>query len=162
MPEEATPSRSPRDIGKQWTPKLKEAGFTAVSNIFLLHYRDLKISNTEAMLIIQLMHHKWDEKAPFPSFKTLAHRMGLTEQQVRVHALSLVKKKLMAKTIRLGKPNLFHLEPLFEQLEQIYDDEHQDSPRQNAVNKAVSAARRPPPAPPRLPPPTTAPAPRPA
>jgi DNA replication protein len=137
--EAVSTSQSPRDIGRQWTPKLKEAGFTAVSNLFLQHYRDdLGITNTEAMLVIHLMHYKWDEDAPYPSFKTLAHRMGLTEQQVRAHALSLVRKKLMKKTLRLGKPNLFHLEPLFKRLEEIYDDEHQDSPRQKARAAAAS------------------------
>jgi hypothetical protein len=134
MADEQSASQRTREIARQWTPKLKEAGFTAISNIFLQHYRDLlNITNTEAMLIIQLMYYKWDEKPPFPAFKTLAHKMGLTEQQIRVHALSLVRKGVMGKTPRLGKPNLFHLEPLFEKLEAIYDDEYQDKKRQSTL-----------------------------
>jgi hypothetical protein len=140
-PEEAVHLER-KDIAKQWTPMLKDAGFTAVSNIFLKHYRnDLSITNTEAMLIIQLMQHKWDERAPYPSFKTLSHRMGLTDQQVRVHALSLVKKGLMKKTLRFGKPNLFHMEPLFTRLEEIYVDQYQKHPDPTAKPKETRAKR---------------------
>ena len=137
MPEEINRPRSERDIAKQWTPKLKDAGFTAIADVFLLYYREeLGITNVEAMLIIQLMYHKWNADPPYPSFTNLSIRMGLTEQQVRFHALNLVKKGYLRKTVRQGRSNLFHLEPLLEKLETVYDDLARKHPQKKVVRKA--------------------------
>ncbi|MGA7124403.1 MAG: hypothetical protein WBY94_30150 [Polyangiaceae bacterium] len=35
------------------------------------------INSTEAMLVIQLHDFKWDARAPYPTVRTLAERMGL-------------------------------------------------------------------------------------
>jgi len=128
-----------RNIQKQWTPKLATA-FTAVSDAFLRHYRDLKLTNTEAMLLIHLISYKWDDEAPFPSFDTLANRMGLTKEQVRAHALSLVRKKCLGRTIRPGHSNLFHFEPLFEKLEKLVIEYEKDGRRKEARRKHSAIA----------------------
>jgi hypothetical protein len=108
-----------RTIGSRWTPTLAAFSWTPVSDFFLDNYRQLGISNLEAMLIIQLMRHKWSIHMPFPGFKRLAKRMGMTPTGVRAHARSLQRKGMLRRVKRVGKANVFDLEPLFQKLEQL-------------------------------------------
>lgn len=109
-----------RDVAKRWTEKLAKGGFTPVVQAFLEHYASLSppITTPEAVFIIHLMSFKWDEKMPWPAFKTLAKRMGISTTAVRNHARSLdTGKKYLVRHPRVGKPNLFDLRPLFAALE---------------------------------------------
>lgn len=108
-----------RDIAKRWTPALVKNGWTPVSDDFLKLYAELNpvITSSEAMFIVHLMLHKWDCEAPFPAFKTIAARMGLTEAQARTHARNLERKKYLRREMRVGETNRFHLEPLFKAVE---------------------------------------------
>ena len=110
---------NPRTIGSRWTPSLAIFSWTPISDFFLDNYRQLGISNLEAILIIHLMRHKWTVEMPFPGFKRLANRMGMTPTGVRAHARNLQKKGLLRRVKRPGKANVFDLEPLFQKLEQL-------------------------------------------
>jgi len=109
---------SPRSIASRWTASLAVHGWTPISDFFLDQYRQLGITNLEAMFIVHLVRHKWTAEMPFPGFKRLAKRMGMTPTAVRAHARSLEKKGLLRRVERSGKANLFDLRPLFEKLEQ--------------------------------------------
>ncbi len=109
-----------RDVTRRWTEKLAKGGWTPVVQVFLEHYASLSppITTPEAIFIIHLMSFKWDEKMPWPAFKTLAKRMGVSTTAVRNHARSLdVGKKYLVRHPRVGQPNLFDLKPLFVALE---------------------------------------------
>ncbi|ODU00382.1 MAG: hypothetical protein ABS79_03450 [Planctomycetes bacterium SCN 63-9] len=77
------------------------------------------MSNGEAMLVIHLMRHKWDDAPPFPGFKTLAGRMGVTATSVRNLARSLELKGYLKRHKRVGTTNHFELSPLFRALERL-------------------------------------------
>lgn len=112
-----------REIGKRWTPRLAKVGWTPVSDYFLKNCGRLGISPTEAMVIIHLMSFKWDASAPFPGLKTVAVRMGITPTSVRTHIRNLEKRSFLARRYIIGTTNRFALEPLFEKLEQMLDDD---------------------------------------
>jgi len=46
--------------------RILEAGFTSAPNLFLLHYRDLGLSDAEAMWIVQILRFKWTDQNPYP------------------------------------------------------------------------------------------------
>ena len=46
------------------------------------------------------MEYKWDERAPFPSYKTLARRMGISDKMARRHAQSLEAKRYLRRVAR--------------------------------------------------------------
>lgn len=117
-----------RDVAKRWTAKLAKGGFTPVVTVFLEHYARMSppLTTPEAMLVIQLMSFKWDDSMPFPAFKTLAKRMGISATAVRNHARTLEKqKRYLVRHKRVGQPNLFDLKPLFEALEKVQVAEEQ-------------------------------------
>jgi hypothetical protein len=112
-----------RDVSRRWTPALAKS-WTPISDFFLKNYSSLNppLTTPEAMLVIQLMVHKWTEDHPFPAFKTIAKRMGMTDTAVRAHARKLESKKYLKRIPRIGQPNLFDLSPLFEALERLQEE----------------------------------------
>jgi Helix-turn-helix domain len=110
-----------RMVSSRWTPELVAGGWTPVADYFLDSYTKLDppISTSEAMLVIHLMRHKWDDAPPFPGFKTLSKRMGITSTSVRNHARSLEKKGYLHRMKRIGTTNHFDLVPLFVALEKL-------------------------------------------
>ncbi len=126
-----TPRSVPRTVSTRWTPALTEQGWTPVSDYFLDNYTRLTpaLTNNEALLVIHLMRHKWDAAMPFPGFKTLARRMGITDTSARNHARSLERKGYLKREKRVGTTNLFDLTPLFKALEllQAYQEGQRDA-----------------------------------
>jgi DNA-binding transcriptional MocR family regulator len=62
------------------------------------------------------MEFKWDSNDPYPSYKVLAQRMGVSDKLVRRHAQSLEIKGYLRRKQRIGDTNLFDLTPLFDAL----------------------------------------------
>ena len=69
-----------------------------------------------AMLVVHLMEFKWDDKNPYPSYKTLALRMGVSDKRVRRLAQSLEQKGYLKRKMRMAMTNEFDLNPLFDVL----------------------------------------------
>ncbi len=93
-------------------------GYVPVPSLFLQHYARLKppLNSGEAMFVLQLMDHKWDAKHPFPGYKSIAKRMGITDKMARTHAKNLETGKYLVRHMRVGRTNRFDLMPLFNAL----------------------------------------------
>jgi hypothetical protein len=118
----ATPVvNSSRLVADRWTLNLANAGWTPIADFFLDNYHRLPnpLKHSEAMFIIHVMRHKWDKNAPYPAFKTVATRMGLTPEAARLLARSLEKKGYLHRQMRVGQTNRFHFNSLFAALEQL-------------------------------------------
>lgn len=96
-------------------------GWTPVSDFFLDNYWKLepRVKGAEVLLIVHLLRYKWDADAPFPAFKTLAKKMGVSSTAVRNHARSLELKGYLRREMRVGSTNRFDLTPLFKALEKL-------------------------------------------
>jgi hypothetical protein len=84
-----------------------------------MHHATIKpfrLSIAEAMFVIQVMVFKWDEKAPFPGYKKVAKRMGISEVYARKLARSLQGKGFLLRIPRVGQTNAFDFTPLFTKL----------------------------------------------
>src|SRR5260370_23363755 len=90
------------------------AGFLVVPAKYLARYSTLNLTTNEAMFVLQLMTFKWDSEAPFPSYATIARRMGVSEKMVRRYARSLEGKGLLRRQFQLRAPNRFDLSGLFQ------------------------------------------------
>jgi hypothetical protein len=113
-------------IEARWTKRLA-AQFCPVSSYFLANYHRLKphpqgrsLNSTEAMLIVHLVDHKWDDRAPFPTVGTLAKRMSLSARGVR-NALQMLESAgyVRREASATGGPNRYHLQGLFSALEEL-------------------------------------------
>ena len=115
LPENNQPNRS---FASRWRHEsLFEKGYLVVPTLFLQHYAQLKpfpLTSGEALFVLHLMEFKWDRQAPFPAYKTLAARMGISAKMARRHAQSLEVKKYLKRRMRVGQTNHFDLNPLFD------------------------------------------------
>lgn len=118
-PKKAEKPEVPRQVADRWTPVIAQKGWTPVSDYFLRNYHRLRVSHTEAMVLIHLISFKWDAAAPFPALKTIGKRMGITIASVRTHLRNLEGKKLLHREMRVGMTNLFDLQGLFTALERL-------------------------------------------
>jgi DNA-binding MarR family transcriptional regulator len=124
-------------IDKAWTPALAKTNYVAVVRGFLHYYSTLKpyeLTTGEAMFVIHLMDFKWGEAAPFPKYKTIADRMGVSEKQARRLAKSLEDKKYLVREARGGRrSNRFNLSQLFEALEARVEAEELKKPAKKSA-----------------------------
>lgn len=109
-----------RSVGKRWKHEaLFDQGYVSVPTVFLRLYAELKpfpLTLSEAMFVLHLMQYKWDEQAPFPSYRKIARQMGISDKQARRYAQSLEIKKYLKRYERIGMTNMFDLSPLFDAL----------------------------------------------
>jgi hypothetical protein len=134
MTVEVKPKDTDWKVANRWTPKLGKH-FTPVSDFFLENYTELGITTTQAMLIIHLMTHKWTEKNPFPGYKLLGKKMGMTDKQVRTHAAKLQADGFLIRIFREGFTNEFDLTPLFAALEELMSEQAK-SEKANTKNQS--------------------------
>ena len=106
-------------FAKQWDAELEEDGHARISTFFLENYHRLKpysLTHGEAMFVVHLMQHKWGEASPYPGYKTIAKRMGVSDKTARRLARSLEDKKYLIREVREAKTNIFHLTKLMSAL----------------------------------------------
>jgi DnaD-like protein len=110
-----------REVNQRWTRELVKNGWTPISDFFLDNYWKLNppIKGAEVLLIVHLLRYKWDQNAPFPAFKTIAKKMGVSSTAVRNHARSLEAKRYLQREMQVGSTNRFDLNPLFKALEKL-------------------------------------------
>jgi DNA-binding MarR family transcriptional regulator len=102
-------------FAKKWAAELESDGHVQISTFFLENYHRLKpysLTHGEAMFIVHLMQHKWSEAAPYPGYKTIAKRMGVSDKTARRLAKSLEDKKYLIREVRQANTNRFHLTQL--------------------------------------------------
>ena len=120
--------RVDRSIVARWGGHevLNSNGWVPVERTFLefaCQMRPFCLNPTETLFVIQLMFHKWDGNAPYPSYRTLARRMGVSETYARKLARQLEAKGFLRRVVREGTTNRFDLGPLFEKLAACVEQE---------------------------------------
>ena len=118
-PKSAGGTNAPqRNLATRWTPALAATGFTPVVDGFLNHYGEIGITSGQAMFLIHLMSYKWTDGMPYPSFTTIAEKMGVSDTSVRAYARKLEQCGLLRRVERPGRTTTFDLTPLFQKLEE--------------------------------------------
>ena|ERR1035437_6386762 len=111
-------------LAVRWgSAQLFDEGFVGVPSALLTRYAKLGLSTGEFVFVLELMVFKWNEQAPFPSYNTLAQRMGITTEMTRRHAKSLESKGMLKRIRHTGQSNSFDLLPLTNTLNTLLERE---------------------------------------
>ena len=123
-----------RNLAARWGGQqslfARPEGWLGVPDAFLRHYATLKpygLTAGEALFVLQLMSFKWAAAAPYPGYKKLAKRMGITDKMARRYAKALEDKGYLTRTARIGSSNSFDLTALFAALAQALNEESQQT-----------------------------------
>jgi hypothetical protein len=116
-----TQNRQNRSAIERWgqNKDMFNEGFIVVPNRFFQRYATLHpepLTSGEALFVLHLMTFKWEAAPPYPSYGTLAKRMGVTDKMVRRYAQRLQKKGYVMRLFRKRAPNQFDLTGFFEAL----------------------------------------------
>jgi hypothetical protein len=114
-------NRQNRSAVERWgqNKDLFNEGFMVVPNRFFHRYASLRpqrLTTGEALFVLHLMTFKWEAAAPFPSYRTIANRMGVTDKMVRRYAQRLQQKGFLVREFRNRAPNRFDLTSFFHAL----------------------------------------------
>ena len=125
-----------RSFRARWSEELSIHGHTQVSNVFLRNYSRLGISSVEALCVIHVFEFKWTVDCPFPSFNTIADRMGKSRNSVQAYIRSLEKRGFIKRVYVEGKSSRINLSPLIEIHERV-------APYQNSDREFIKNLIRP-------------------
>jgi len=116
-----TPERKKRSATARWGgyERTFEAGFLVVPVKYLARYSALNLNANEAMFVLQLMTFKWDDADPYPTYGSIAQRMGVSEKMARRYAKSLEQKGWVRRKFRHRSANRFDLSPLLEAIAKL-------------------------------------------
>ena len=127
-PRVAIDAKSESSTHKIFGAKVLDHGYTALPNILLRGQKRLGITTTQFNIIAQLMSYWFDPaRAPFPSKRDLAHRMGITVQTVRINIKALEERGLVRReqwktTAGDYGSNRYHLDGLVKALKKLEPD----------------------------------------
>lgn len=142
-PNNEKPNRSL--IARWGREEFFDRGFVSIPVRFLELYAHLKphpLTPGEALFVLQLMSFKWSEAAPFPSYKRVAARMGVSEKMVKRYAQSLQAKGYLTRLMRQQKTNAFDLSGLFKALaEAIERDKRRRAELLEQLNLSAAIGR---------------------
>lgn len=108
-----------KSIRARWGEQLatSKRGYTTVPNVLLDTYNALGITEGEFVFLMEIIYYKWTVNKPYPSFKTIANKMGRARNTVQSYARSLEEKGLIKRCFRKGLPNKIDVAPLVKALE---------------------------------------------
>ncbi|MGX2962144.1 helix-turn-helix domain-containing protein [Shewanella sp. FeAMO] len=116
----------PNTLVHKWGRNALDAGWTVIPNKLLKKQTDLKLTNSELIMLIHIIsfYHEHDSVI-FPSIKTLSALTGQHERTTQRTINRLVNKGVLEKKIRalkvtdLGLTNLYDLTPLKKKLSKL-------------------------------------------
>src|SRR6185369_14637859 len=104
-----TPDDKQSPFERWGDPEIMRSGYMIVPSLFVRNYSRLKpaISTEEAMFILVVMTFKWGKSLPFPSYKTIASAMGVSDKMCRRYAQRLEAKGYLRRKGRTYQTNEF-------------------------------------------------------
>lgn len=101
-------------IAEKWQGAVtKGSGFVAIPMALLRLQTKLKLSQTDMMVLINLLAHWWDPaRAVFPRSSTIAKRLGVTKRTVQRSTQKLLDSGLIARDFLNDGKRVFYFDPL--------------------------------------------------
>ncbi|OYS43298.1 DNA replication protein DnaD [Lactobacillus taiwanensis] len=124
---------------------IQKEGFTVISNSLLRYYSTLKLSEIEAMLLLQLEAFKQANNF-FPSDNELSERMNLSPVEISQIIQDLIDKEIIELGQKRDKEgritNFYDLNLLYEKLDKIIDENDANNDDQFNLTSDVEEKRK--------------------
>ncbi|OYS21923.1 DNA replication protein DnaD [Lactobacillus taiwanensis] len=124
---------------------IQKEGFTVISNSLLRYYSTLKLSEIEAMLLLQLEAFKQANNF-FPSDNELSERMNLSPVEISQIIQDLIDKEIIELGQKRDKEgritNFYDLNLLYQKLDKIIDENDANNDDQFNLTSDVEEKRK--------------------
>lgn len=118
--------QSERAFTRRWGGKVVDHGYTMVPQMFFALQAELGLTCQQAMVLLHLLDHWWltSTGLPWPSKKTLATRLGMSERQVQRLLTDLENEGLITRRSRYyesggQKSNAYEMAGLIDRLKRL-------------------------------------------
>lgn len=125
---------------KKWGKKVMKLGFCIFPSMLLKAQARLGLSAQQLAVLLQIIDHWWEpNRWPYPSKKTLAGRLSLSDKQIQRHIVELEKGGFLKRIPRYasnhkGKlSNQYDLSGLVEKLKKLEPEFTEVAKAQKAV-----------------------------
>jgi predicted transcriptional regulator len=132
-----------RTLSKKWGKDTMDANYTVIPSALLRGQARLRIGPNELAVLIHLIDHWWQPEAmPWPSKKTIADRLGVSDKTVQRAMVNLEQAGLITRKERYHKTggrtsNEYDLSPLVAKLKPIARDIVKAAEDSRAMKKAA-------------------------
>lgn len=123
---EQAPPDDKNSLNDKWGKHTMDVGFTVIPSVLLRSQARLKIKCNELAVLVHLIEHWWKPGSmPWPSKKTIAERLGISDKTVQRAMVKLEREKLILRKSRFLKTskgrtsNEYDLSPLVTRLKEI-------------------------------------------
>lgn len=110
------PARDPvaSSIAEKWQGAVTQgSGFVAIPMALLRLQTKLKLSQTDMMVLINLLAHWWDPaRAVFPRSSTIAKRLGVTKRTVQRSTQKMLDSGLITRDFLNDGKRVFYFDSL--------------------------------------------------
>lgn len=104
----------------KWSEQIIGHGFTAVPNLLIEYREQLGLSVTDFYVLVAIEKYRWDKRqSPRPSLATLAKLTHLSVRTISRSTQNLENRGLIERTRRAYTSNIYDMDPLVEQLDDI-------------------------------------------
>ena len=88
---------------RKWTKPLMDAGWTVIPSVILERQKALGLQPLDVNILLHLARHWWEkDRLPFPTKKTIADCMGVSESTVQRRIASMEKDGLIKRVPRFS------------------------------------------------------------
>lgn len=96
----------------KWPPELQSYGYTQVPNLLIEHQHDMKITNSEFVVLLGILRHRQSPRPSWPGPKRLGRYNGLKKLAIQINIRSLKDKGIMNLDHRAGTTSRYDITPL--------------------------------------------------
>ncbi len=124
----ANESAKPHPFERLWGKAVRSHGFAAVPTIMVRAQRRLGVNPTQFCILVQLLEYwRLPERAPFPTKKQLADRIGLSETAIQqnmraLETAGLVRREQHKTSAGDWGANTYHLDGLVARIQKLEPD----------------------------------------
>lgn len=135
-------TKEDRENERKWSKQVWGLGWTGIPFILLEHQQDLGLEPVDFNVLVQLLKHWWRQgEAAWPTKRSIASRIGLSEKSVQRSIARMQRSGILESKQRLrpdgGKgPNEYRFDGLVAKLKDVARKERE---RRNAKGGKVNA-----------------------
>jgi DNA-binding MarR family transcriptional regulator len=104
----------------KWSIEIEEQGYTQIPNLLIHCYKQLKLTPTEFLVLVNLESYRWyDNRLPNPTVQTQGERLGISPRNITRTITALEKKGLIKRIKRKNTSNMYSVKCLVEKLDKL-------------------------------------------
>jgi Winged helix-turn-helix DNA-binding len=143
----ANESSKPHPFERLWGKAVRSHGYAAIPTIMVRAQRRLGVNPTQFCILVQLLEYwRLPERAPFPTKKQLADRIGLSETAIQqnmraLEVAGLIRREQNKTSAGDWGANTYHLDGLVDRIQKLEPEFAEEKKNKEAARRKVETPK---------------------